>query len=60
MESSLSVKVKTKGPSPRHPAYGINCVTFEFILLTTCSKILKIMLCTVIFTWDLDGVLEVK
>ena len=34
MESSLSVKVKTKGPSPSYPAYGINCVTFEFILKT--------------------------
>ena len=52
-ESSLKAKVKTKGPSPWHPAYGINYVIFEFILLTTCSKFLKIMLCTIIFTWFL-------
>ena len=47
------VKVKTKDPSPCHPANGINCVIFEIILLTTCSKFLIIMLCSVIFTWFL-------
>ena len=26
-----SLQVKTKGPSPWHPAYGINCVIFIFI-----------------------------
>ena len=33
MKSSQSLKVKTKGLSPWHPAYVINYVFFEFILL---------------------------